>query len=85
MAQVAQAISNGENLNKEIAKAIESGIFREAERIYDKQKEEAMKEFDRRKDEVLAGITLNIMKMIDMQYLGDRIVITLVTKEKNHE
>lgn len=73
-----------DNLSREIITALENGIKAEAEKIYEKQKEEAMKEFDRRKNEVLAGITLHIMKMMDMQFYGDRMVITLRTENKNN-
>lgn len=80
---MAEAQKQESLLNKEIVKALENGIKAEAERIYDRQKQEAIKEFDRRKDEVLAGITLHIMKMMDIQWHGDRIIITLLTKKDN--
>lgn len=58
-------------------KGIEDSVKAEIEREWKVQEKLVMESLERRKTEAIAGLTLHVMKQIDMQNFGDRVVITL--------
>lgn len=60
--------------------AIIKAIEKEAEEIYEKAKEEMVKELEKRKDEVITGTVLNIVRKMDIQDYTNKLIIT-VSKE----
>lgn len=59
---------------------LENALKVELEAIFDKKKEEMIEEMDRKKDEILASITLRIMKRMNIQSNGTTLTIELSTK-----
>lgn len=49
---------------------------------YEDMKADFIKNLDRDKDMAIAGIVLNIQKMIDVQSYNDRLIITVKTKKE---
>ena len=59
-----------------ISQAIKSQIKIEADRLI----KEAQKELERRAPEIVAGLTVDIMQMVEMNVAQDRIVFTIRKK-----
>jgi hypothetical protein len=57
--------------------AIKQTVKKEAERLYEEQKQVLIKEFDRRKDEIVAGIVLHVQKYVQMERMQENLVITI--------
>lgn len=68
------------NLDGAITQAITRSITDYISGRYDEMKKDFIKQLEEDKAQALAGISLHIMKMIDMQKMQDRIVITLKTE-----
>lgn len=66
-------------MNDKILDYIQRAIQEEAELEFEHAKEEMIKRLDAKKDEVIAGITLNIMKRIRMETMTNELVITVST------
>lgn len=62
-----------------ILKAIERGIAQEGERLMKDAIENVQKELTRRTPEIIAGITVDVMKMTEYAVLQDRVVFTIKT------
>ncbi len=60
-----------------IKKYIEDGIQIEVEKEFDILKEKLLKDLETKKNEICAGILLNVMKMIDIQQFQDKVVFTI--------
>lgn len=60
-----------------IKKYIEDGIQNEVEKEFDILKDNLIIELERKKNEICAGILLNVMKTVDIQQMQDRIVFTI--------
>ncbi|MFA5397978.1 MAG: hypothetical protein WC346_18345 [Methanogenium sp.] len=56
---------------------IEQGIKQEVEKEFDALKDKLIKDLEMKKNEICAGILLNIMKTIDIQNLNDRVIFTI--------
>ena len=56
-----------------LKKYIEAGLKEEVEKQFDEQ----MKVLNSRKNEVCAGILLNVMQMVEFKQLGDRIIFEI--------
>lgn len=67
--------------NNEVVKMIElktflkSAIDMEIKRATEEELEEAKKRIDKRKSEIVAGVVLHVQKQIEMQTMGDRLII----------
>lgn len=64
-----------------VRRAIEDGVKAEIEREWKVQEKLVIEALERRKTEAIAGLTLRIMKQIDMQNFGDKVVITLIQEK----
>lgn len=64
-----------------ILTGIKEGIKRAAEKEYDKAKKQMIKNLDREKGKIIAGIIINIMKTTDFQDFRDRIIFTIRREE----
>lgn len=56
-----------------LAKAIEE----ECKRIFDGCKAKMLEDFDSRRSEFLAGISLQVMKGVSMQRMGENLIVTI--------
>ncbi|MDE2025161.1 MAG: hypothetical protein KGJ07_01575 [Patescibacteria group bacterium] len=74
-----------ERLIDKIYQALEQGIKEEAEDIFKRAKEQAIEELDRKKDEVVASIAIQIMNHVNLQSMGNNLVITVSADELKHE
>lgn len=63
--------------NEEIGKAISNALQKNVEAEFDKKKEEMIKALDLRKDEICAGIMIDLMKTVDIGVFGDHVTITI--------
>lgn len=70
------AIENKMDLGQVIRKSIEDGVKSEIEREWKVQEKIIMEHLERRKTEMIAGLTLRLMKQINMQAMGEQIIIT---------
>lgn len=57
--------------------ALHKGIEMVAEEEFERAKEDMVKRLEARKDEVVAGITINLMETVDINTMKDRLVITV--------
>lgn len=62
-----------EQMENQIVKALEEALKKEGEKI----KNELVKEFDRELNGKIAGLVLHMMKMVEMQTMNDRLIITI--------
>lgn len=60
-----------------IVDGIKNGVQREVERAFDEHMKQLIKELERDKDTICAGIVLNIMKYVQMQTMQENVVITI--------
>lgn len=60
-----------------IGKILTRAINDTAEQIFEKKKNEMVKELEKRKGEVIAGVTLDIMREVSMSDFQDKLVITI--------
>lgn len=64
-----------------VVKAIEQAIIKEAQKIGEEMKKEAVKKLEAEIDKTIAAVGINVAKWVDYQSMSDRVVITL-HKEK---
>jgi hypothetical protein len=57
--------------------AIKGAIKSETERLIKEAIESAQKEMERRTPEIIAGITIEVMKMTEYQIMQDRVIFTI--------
>jgi hypothetical protein len=69
------------NIPSFIEKVITEAITDRFNEIFEVQKEELIERLDRKKDEMLAIITLQIFKQINIIDFGETITISLKTEE----
>lgn len=65
-----------------IIKAIENEVKARIETSYENHKKDFLEKLEKEKAESLASITIWMMKQIDIQSIGDKVVITLRTETK---
>jgi len=75
-------ITEGQIKDDFILKAIESGIKLEAEKLIEEATERVVKTLEEKTPEIIAGIIVNVMGMTDMKVMEDRIVFTIIKKDK---
>lgn len=68
-------------LTGHIAEAIGREIKREAERVYEEYKLKMIEELDRTKAQTIAGIVIQISRMVDIKEYNDRLVISIDNKQ----
>jgi hypothetical protein len=68
-----------EKFDNVILSAIKSGIELKAKDIFEEKKQEMIKELDEQKDEIVAGISLKLMKYMRIDTLGNNIRIEVLT------
>lgn len=66
-----------------ILKAIEGEVKKEGERLMAEAVEKVKQELIKRTAEIVASVTVAVMKMTDYQILQDRVVFTIRTEQKN--
>jgi len=73
------AISKVET-TEELSKFIDAVFQNELEKEFD----ELIKDINKRKGEIIAGVLLNVKKEIDIQTVGEKLIFTIkeITKEK---
>jgi len=75
----------GENdklFGTDITNFISAAIKKEVERRFDEIKDEFIKEIDREKDKICAGILLNVMGTINVDSMRNQVTITIKKIEK---
>lgn len=70
------SISKTDN-QQAIVQYIHEGIQRQIEREFEIRKDEMIKDLNTRKNEICAGILMDIVKTIDIQSNLDRTVVTI--------
>ncbi len=75
-------MNSGEPTFELIRDAINQTIFKEIEKIYEKTLEDFKAKLELEKSHLLAGVSLHIMKMVDIENAGNRIVLTLRQETK---
>jgi hypothetical protein len=75
------ALTRTTTISEIFQEAIENALKEEFDLIFEEKKKELVDRLDSRKDEILASLTLKLMKHIDMQSLHDKLIITLDTKK----
>lgn len=68
-------------LGEVFAEAIKKALESEFEHQFEESKKQMINKLDERKDEVLASLTLKLMKHISMESYGEKLIITLDTKK----
>lgn len=68
-----------EKFDNVVLSAMKSEIEKRAKDIFEHKKEEMIKELDEQKDEIVASISLKIMKYIRVDTLGQNIRIEVLT------
>ena len=59
---------------------MKSAINSEIERVTAEELEESKKRIDKRKSEIIAGVILYVEKRMQVQTLGENVVITIINK-----
>lgn len=67
-----------ENL-KELPRFLQRTINAEIERAITEELAEVQKRIDKRKSEIIAGVILHVEKMVQMQTIGEKLIITVKT------
>lgn len=75
---------NTVNFGNQVLAYIKKGLEETIEAEYEKAKKELVERLEREKAVAIAGLTLNIMKMVDMQNLGERLVLTIRQEDKKN-
>lgn len=75
--------TNTTKLNDLIVIAIENAIKQKVHEEYARFKKDFEERLEREKSQALAGITLHIMKSIQMDYQGEKLIITIRTEKPN--
>lgn len=70
-------IENYEVKMLELKTFLKSAIDMEIKRATEEELEEAKKRIDKRKSEIVAGVVLHVQKQIEMQTMGDRLIINV--------
>ncbi len=65
-----------------IVNAIESEVKRVVKEKYDNYKKYFLEQLEKDEAETLAGVSLFLMKKVDIQLMGEQILITLRTENK---
>ncbi len=60
---------------------IEKAVFTHIESSWEKEKNELMKRIDSEKHQAIAGITLRIMKQVNISQSGTSIIIQVIEKK----
>lgn len=60
-------------MEKQIVQALEEVLKKQGEKI----KDELVKEFDQKLSREIAGLVLHTMKMVELQTMNDRLIITI--------
>lgn len=77
------AIENNEPTTQYLLfEAIRRQIELEGKKLMEKAIKEVREEMVRRTPEIVAGVTVHVMKMVDFQSMSDRIVFTIRKQEK---
>ncbi len=66
---------------QQIIQYVEDALRREVARSYEVLRKKLLEDLDRDKDILISGIVLNVMKSTDVQMFGERITITVKTKQ----
>ncbi len=68
-------------MHDKLITTIERVIKEEAETIFEKHKQEMIKDLDERKDQIIAGICINIMEHVRIQDFGNTLQIEVKTEK----
>lgn len=60
-----------------IKKYVDIGLRNAMDEEFERHKNDLVATLDRRKDEIISGIILNVKKMVDIESRSDRIVFTI--------
>lgn len=66
-----------------IQKSIEESLKHFIDSEYEKLKKDFIVNLEREKAKAIAGMAIQLMKMVDFQMIGNKIVISVVEKDKN--
>lgn len=64
-----------------IIEAIENSIKQEATVEFERAKKEMIERLDKRKDEIIAGISISIMEYVMIERMGNQLVIRIETQK----
>ena len=67
------ATSENNKLIDLLSKAISDNIQKDVEKEFDNK----IKELEKTKNEIVAGVLLNVMKMVDIEQFGEKIIFTI--------
>lgn len=70
-----------DKLGDRILEVIKQSLQREAEEIFEKAKNEAVRELDFKKDQIIASIGVQVSRHISVQTLGETIRIEVKTED----
>lgn len=71
------------DFNKIIVDAVGKAVKEKAEEIYEEKKKELVERLDKEKADTIAGICLRLMRYVEMQTEGQKIVLTIVDRTEN--
>ena len=75
-------VTNKANDTDLIGNAIKQAVQRDTEQAYDDMKKKLIEDLDREKDTIVAGVVLNVMKLVNYETVGQNLVITVKKIEK---
>jgi hypothetical protein len=70
---------------KQILAAIDDELGNQAERIFERAKEQMIAELEREKAAIVSRVVIYLSKQIDYQTLSDRVIITVHNKQDGGE
>lgn len=75
--------TGGELFIDSFVKALEREIKTQFESVFEIKKQEMIEEMDKRKSEVVAALTIRMMNMVEMNTLGNRLRIEVISDKTN--
>lgn len=75
------AVTKDNKMGELLLKAMHTELKSELGQRYEVMKKELIAKLDRDKDNIIAGLTLHVMQMVEFKEMQDRIVITLRTEK----
>lgn len=75
------AISTKPNDTYILNRAIEDAVRKETEAEFHALKQQLIEKLDRERDTIIAGVTLNVMKLVSFETMKDNLIITVRKQE----
>lgn len=65
------------NLEEVIIDGIQEAVNMEGQKIFEQKKKEMVEDLERRKNEIVSGIVIGLMKHVQVQTMGDSLTLTI--------